>query len=86
MAKKTKIVRLDFYDHSRGNGENLGLIPCSLIGILIGENEKSYFVCSWIAGSEIDSNADCYSVHKKTLIKFTELCEFKPLDKSHFRF
>lgn len=67
------LVEIQFLDHCHVVGGIQKPIPCTVYGLLVGEDEDAYYVCSWIAGDELDDNADTYAILKKAVKKFKKI-------------
>ena len=70
---KCKIVRIDFLDHSHSNGEEMGLIKCTVFGAVVAENKHTICVASWIANASIDHNSEVFNIAKSAIIKIKTL-------------
>lgn len=66
---KKSIVKITFLDHCITVGGMQPPIECTVYGLLVGEDKKTYYVCTWMAGEAIDENADVYSILKSTVKK-----------------
>ena len=71
--KKAPLVMLKFLDHMQCSGDNLILADTVLVGFLVKEDKRAYYICSWMANGTLDHNADCYAIVKHKGLKIRRL-------------
>lgn len=78
MDKKW-LVQIDFWDHSSGNGKNVGLVACTVWGVLFEESERAYHVCPWRGDGDFKSeNSDAYAIEKHAVIHLEHIRVIHP--------
>lgn len=71
-------VHIKFDDHSFGPITDAHVIRCDVIGVLVGETSKAWFVSPWICdGGLQDPNTDCYAIRKHPGLKVRKLRKVK---------
>lgn len=73
MKIKMKPVHVTFLDHCSSNGDEMAPAYIDLFGVIVKEDAKAYYVASWVADGQIDSNSDCYTVIKHKGLKIRKL-------------
>lgn len=67
LKNKNKPVLIRFLDHAM----NSEAVPCAVVGFLIGVDEVSVRVVSWLSGFEdvesMNSNSETFSIVKSTI-------------------
>jgi len=74
--KRMPIVEITFDDHcmySRGAGD---VVKCRVFGVLFHQTKTTYHVAAWIAGDELDDNADTYAIRRHPGVKVRRLGKF----------
>lgn len=78
MAKSTKqqypVVRIDFDDHALCMGTDAEVIPCTVVGVLVGENESYYKIACWLSHrTPYSDQNDAYAIKKHKGVKLTRV-------------
>jgi hypothetical protein len=70
---KKHIHVINFLDHCQVTGGMTEPIKCTVVGFLVTQDAKAYYVASWIAGDEVDHNSDTYAILKSTVTKIRKV-------------
>jgi hypothetical protein len=74
VKQQYPVVRIDFDDHALCMGNEPEVIPCSVIGVLIGENKSFYKVVCWFSNrSPLSDQNDGYAIKKHKGLKLTRI-------------
>ena len=63
--EKGWLARIDFLDFSDSSSDSVGLVPCTVWGVIVFENELELTVAKWVAHSDLrDSNSEFWNILK----------------------
>jgi hypothetical protein len=73
-VKKAPIVHVTFWDHAMNTGDEIAPVECHAFGVLYKEDDRAYYVSSWIAHNDPnDSNSESYVIIKHPGVKIKRL-------------
>ncbi len=70
------LVRIDFLDFCDSSSENVGLVPCTVWGVVIFENEIEITLAKWVAHSDVrNSNSEFWNILKHDVFNVEKIRE-----------
>jgi len=74
---KYPLTQIDFLDHAQGTNRDKA-VRATVWGLLVKEDDESYYVLSWGCDNDIDSeNSDVYIILKCAVVDMETVCEIE---------
>ena len=73
LKGKRRYVVVNFLDHAMNEGVDWRAIPCTAVGMLVGEDKDCYYVASWVSEDTLDHNMESFAILKKVITSMKTL-------------